>query len=142
MDERIKTIREAFKIWVETPYNEVEESVSPDNNSMERAFAGGYLAALSRLESGEGRGAWMQRRIGDLLDSWQASEITDKELERSIRQALAAPAPQGERSCETWCWECNECGSQEFTASVNEEDLDYCACSACGGVEFHKANPR
>jgi hypothetical protein len=37
-----------------------------------------------------------------------------------------------------WYWECNECGSREFTSSVSEEDLDYMACTSCGCNEFHK----
>lgn len=37
-------------------------------------------------------------------------------------------------------WECNECGSQEFTSAVSEEDVhEWLACSSCGGSEFHKA---
>jgi hypothetical protein len=37
-----------------------------------------------------------------------------------------------------WYWECNECGSREFTSSVSEEDLDCLACTSCGCNEFHK----
>jgi hypothetical protein len=33
---------------------------------------------------------------------------------------------------------CNECDSHEFTDTVKEADLDYLACSGCGGDEFHK----
>ena len=35
-------------------------------------------------------------------------------------------------------WVCNECGAQEFTSALSEADLDYLACSTCGGNEFHK----
>lgn len=37
-----------------------------------------------------------------------------------------------------WAWACNECGTQEFTSALSEIDLDYLACSNCGGDEFHK----
>lgn len=37
------------------------------------------------------------------------------------------------------CWECNECGSQEFTMGVSEDDLDRLGCTGCGSNEFHKA---
>ena len=37
-----------------------------------------------------------------------------------------------------WAWACNECGTQEFTSALSEADLDYLACSTCGGNEFHK----
>jgi hypothetical protein len=37
-----------------------------------------------------------------------------------------------------WAWACNECGAQEFTSALCEADLDYLACSNCGGDEFHK----
>lgn len=38
------------------------------------------------------------------------------------------------------CWECNECGSREFTDSVSESDLEKLACTSCGCNEFHKVN--
>jgi Zn finger protein HypA/HybF involved in hydrogenase expression len=37
-----------------------------------------------------------------------------------------------------WSWQCNECGSNEFTSSVSEDDLEYLSCTGCGGTEFHK----
>lgn len=39
-----------------------------------------------------------------------------------------------------YSWECNECGFQEYTMAVSEDDVhEWLACSNCGGVEFHKA---
>jgi ribosomal protein S27AE len=36
-------------------------------------------------------------------------------------------------------WECNECGSQEYTSAVSEEDVNTrLACGSCGGDEFHR----
>jgi hypothetical protein len=37
-----------------------------------------------------------------------------------------------------FAWVCNECGSEEYSSSVSEEDLDYCACGRCGCPDFHK----
>lgn len=39
---------------------------------------------------------------------------------------------------DTVSWECNECGAQEFTGSLSETDLQYLACTSCGGNEFHE----
>jgi hypothetical protein len=49
----------------------------------------------------------------------------------------AQPAPTVQEP--TWSWECNECGSKEFTSNVSESDLDFLACAGCGCNEFHKA---
>jgi hypothetical protein len=40
-----------------------------------------------------------------------------------------------------WSWQCNLCGSDEFTSAVSEDDLadDKMSCAGCGGTEFHKA---
>ena len=35
-------------------------------------------------------------------------------------------------------WECNECGSAEFTSAMSQRDVDCMACTNCGGDEFHK----
>jgi hypothetical protein len=51
-------------------------------------------------------------------------------------KTAAQPAPVQEP---TWSWECNECGSKEFTSNVSESDLDFLACAGCGCNEFHKA---
>jgi hypothetical protein len=37
------------------------------------------------------------------------------------------------------CWECNECGSQEYTMSVSESDVNKLRCGDCGGQEWHRA---
>ena len=37
------------------------------------------------------------------------------------------------------CWECNECGSQEYTLSVSEIDVQKLGCGDCGSSEWHKA---
>jgi DNA-directed RNA polymerase subunit RPC12/RpoP len=49
----------------------------------------------------------------------------------AIKEALAQPAQE-------WSWVCNECGAKEFTSALSEADLEYLACSGCGGNEFHK----
>ena len=38
-----------------------------------------------------------------------------------------------------FAWECNECGSQEFTMSVLETDVQNLGCGNCGASEWHKA---
>lgn len=36
-------------------------------------------------------------------------------------------------------WQCNECGSNEYTSAVSEHDVHtFLACGSCGGDEFHK----
>jgi DNA-directed RNA polymerase subunit RPC12/RpoP len=39
-----------------------------------------------------------------------------------------------------WSWQCNQCGSNEFSPAVSEDDLkdDAMSCTNCGGTEFHK----
>ena len=39
---------------------------------------------------------------------------------------------------ECFYWVCNECGAHEFTDCITEKDLEYLACTSCGGVEFHR----
>lgn len=39
----------------------------------------------------------------------------------------------------TYVWECNECGSQEYTMTINEDDVHRLKCGSCGSSEFHKA---
>lgn len=38
-----------------------------------------------------------------------------------------------------YVWECNECGSQEYTMSVSEDDVNNLGCGDCGANEWHKA---
>ena len=52
---------------------------------------------------------------------------------KAAQDKLAQPAQEFNRT-----WVCNECGSQQFTSAICEADLDYLACSNCGGNEFHK----
>ena len=49
-----------------------------------------------------------------------------------------SPALKGNAPVEL-CWECNECGSQEFTLGISEYDLEKLGCTGCGSNEFHKA---
>jgi predicted nucleic acid-binding Zn ribbon protein len=37
-----------------------------------------------------------------------------------------------------YAWECNECGSQEYTMCVSYEDACWMGCAGCGADEFHK----
>jgi hypothetical protein len=39
-------------------------------------------------------------------------------------------------------WECNECGSQEYTMSVSCDDVQDLGCGNCGGNEWHKAEEK
>ncbi len=39
---------------------------------------------------------------------------------------------------EEYSWQCNNCGSDEFSSSVSEDDLESLSCTGCGGDEFHK----
>lgn len=38
-----------------------------------------------------------------------------------------------------YAWECNECGSQEYTMSISESDVQELGCGNCGQSEWHKA---
>lgn len=66
-------------------------------------------------------------------------------VRRAIRHAKAkknqtAPlaVDRGTGRVKSWSWQCNECGSDEFSASVSEDDLESLSCTGCGGHEFHK----
>lgn len=39
-------------------------------------------------------------------------------------------------------WECNHCGSQEYTDALDEDDVHCLGCSECGGDEWHLAQER
>lgn len=41
-----------------------------------------------------------------------------------------------------YLWECNECGSQEYTMSVSEDDVNELGCGNCGACEWHKAEEK
>jgi hypothetical protein len=38
-------------------------------------------------------------------------------------------------------WECNDCGSQEYTSNVSFDDVHKLNCSQCGSSEWHQAQP-
>lgn len=48
-----------------------------------------------------------------------------------------SPALKG--NAKQQCFECNECGAQEYTMQVSEGDLNWLCCGNCGSNEFHKA---
>lgn len=48
----------------------------------------------------------------------------------------------GKGDTPTYLWECNQCGSQEYTMCVSEVDVQELGCGACGGDEWHKAEER
>ena len=54
---------------------------------------------------------------------------------KMVREAM------GEKAKE-YAWECNECGSQEYTMAVSESDVQSLGCGNCGGDEWHKAEAR
>ena len=64
----------------------------------------------------------------DLTIAYQSGYYDGKKAAQA-----AQPAQEFNRT-----WVCNECGSQQFTSAICEADLDYLACSNCGGDEFHK----
>lgn len=37
-----------------------------------------------------------------------------------------------------YAWVCNECGAEEYSMSVSEEDVQKLGCGGCGANEFHK----
>lgn len=59
--------------------------------------------------------------------------------ERTLPVYLAAGASpklvEGARKV----WECNECGSQEYTMGVSETDVQNLSCGSCGACEWHVA---
>ena len=38
-----------------------------------------------------------------------------------------------------YAWECNECGTQEYTMHITEADVHNLRCSKCGGGEWHES---
>jgi hypothetical protein len=58
---------------------------------------------------------------------------------RLIRAAAAVKAEEKPQTHE-WSWECNECGADELSSAVSEDDLqdEKHSCTNCGGFEFHK----
>ena len=56
-----------------------------------------------------------------------------RDLGREARRILAQRAAEDD-----WSWQCNECGSDEYSSAVSEEDIDKLTCGRCGANEFHK----
>lgn len=50
---------------------------------------------------------------------------------RLLRERRPVPAKR------EGAWQCNECGSNEFTGSVSHDDACNMDCGQCGGDEFH-----
>ena len=50
------------------------------------------------------------------------------------RAAIANAEPKKQ-----YAWECNECGSQEYTMALSESDVHDLGCGKCGSSEWHKA---
>src|SRR6185437_1174125 len=59
--------------------------------------------------------------------------------DEAIRNAQGARNSQKEPE---YAWECNECGSAEYSMSISEDDLENLACGRCGANEFHKVAER
>ncbi|MFA6204507.1 MAG: hypothetical protein WC710_15115 [Gallionella sp.] len=53
-----------------------------------------------------------------------------KEEQTRVCESVAGPAD--------FSWQCNECGSDELTSSISEDDLDWFACTNCGCPDFHR----
>ena len=49
---------------------------------------------------------------------------------------LRAKVPQEPKK--QYAWECNECGSQEYTMAVSESDVHELGCGTCGSSEWTK----
>ena len=60
--------------------------------------------------------------------------ITQEHFDRAFPDTTAPPKPIIE-----YVWECNECGSQEYTMCVSESDVQELGCGGCGSSEWHKA---
>lgn len=59
--------------------------------------------------------------------------------EERIKELESELALLRSQTADKFAWECNECGSQEYTMAVSEEDLNCLGCGNCGGDEWHKA---
>lgn len=78
------------------------------------------------------------QEIDDFFFACSMLNMKSKERVRfTVRHFLSQeyePTPKVE-----YCWECNECGSQEYSMSVSEDDVHALGCGACGQSEWHKA---
>ena len=65
----------------------------------------------------------------------QRREHEERRLANLAKQSVVENPKQ-------YCWECNECGSQEYTMAVSETDVHELGCGGCGSSEWHKAEAR
>ena len=65
------------------------------------------------------------------LPEYHEDHSRAKEVLKRFQDAVKPPV--------RYSWECNECGSQEYTMSVSEDDVHNLGCGNCGGDEWHKA---
>ena len=94
-----------------------------------------FLARTNMLYSD-----WEHRNTqvtSDLMRKGIEAAKLNADLRAEIAKLKAQLAPQPAQKPNR-AWTCNECGAQEFTAALSEADLNYLACSNCGGDEFHK----
>ena len=61
--------------------------------------------------------------------------VLPKEILRKAREAVKLVVNPD------WAWQCNECGSDEYSCSVSELDIANLSCGNCGANEFHKVEP-
>ena len=65
------------------------------------------------------------------LSEYHEDHATAKKVLQSFKDAVKPPVE--------YAWECNECGAQEYTMCVSEDDVHQLGCGNCGGDEWHKA---
>ena len=100
---------------------------SEDAVSWEFAFALGRRLERRLQESPVRRRAFREANGGNwgVLRGWLLTDLPGEE---------PLPLRGGPQNA----WQCNECGSDEFTGAVSEQDLKDLTCTACGANEFHK----
>ena len=59
-----------------------------------------------------------------------------------LREELARRELIEQGRKQSYSWECNQCGSQEYSMCVSEDDVNNLGCGRCGGDEWHKALTR
>lgn len=82
---------------------------------------------------------WIQRDKNGLWYAYVSDKMMIKASYGSALTAYEALQESTKRAAQHLCWECNECGSQEYTMSVSSTDIKDLSCGSCGGSEFHKA---
>lgn len=101
--------------------------------------------------SDESHSNYLYDEAADLLEA-QAKQIealqadvctllgAEQELRLKLKEAPVAPAqPLTKEQVEkVYVWECNECGSQEYTMAVSASDVHDLGCVNCGSSEWHK----